>query len=450
MVSGWLRPDWSLWRRAMAIAAPLMLAESIDSVLWIVDAYFVGLLGDEALAAVGIGGYLGWLVFVGSMMFFMGALVMVSQAVGAGERGLAARIAGETVAANALFGIPVALAAWAAAPHAVEVLSGPRVSPEVKELAVEYFRARLWGVPLTYAAMSMGAVYRGFGVTGPVLRATILYTIANAVLDPVLIFGLAGAPRLGVAGAGYASSIANAVYAIALAAQARASIGMSLGPAVPGRLAARAAALGVPVLLERVVFVAGNLTYLRAVASCGDAALAAHTVGVRVESLAFLPLLSIAEAAAAIVGQEVGAGKLAEAKRSGFEVAKLNFAAGVAAAAVLVALSPWLPAAFTDDPAVRDLARVYLVLAAASEPPFAGAVTMLMALRGAGNTLVPTLVNLGSLYGVRVPVAYTLPGITGLCAPAAWSSMIVDMAARLVLSALIYSRLFERLARRVV
>ncbi|MEB3851832.1 MAG: MATE family efflux transporter [Desulfurococcales archaeon] len=445
-------PDWGLWRRALAIALPLMLAEAVDSILWLVDTYFVSGLGDEAIEAVGVGGYLSWLLFSVGSMVYTGALVVTAQAMGAGRRGDAARALGEALALNAALALPVAGLAWAASPGLVDLLAGPRVSPEARMLAVGYFRFRLAGLPFLYAGLALDAGYRGAGVTRPVMAATAATAVVNAGLDPVLIYGMLGAPRLGVRGAALASAAASVVYLASLYAAAPGALGFEPRPRPPSRLSRRMVEVGLPTLVERLVFVGGNLAYLGAVARCGDAALAAHTIGVRVESLAFLPLYSIGESAATLSGQSVGGGDTAGGRRAGLEVAKLNALAGAATAAVLAGLSGVLPGAFTGDPRVAGLAALYLRIAAASEPAFAVSIALSMAIRGAGNTVVPTLVNLASLYLLRVLPAAWLPRHMppGLCAAGAWAAMLVDQAGRAAITLAIYRRLYRRLARRVV
>ncbi len=444
--------DRRVWRRALEIALPLMLAESMDSILWITDTYFVSWLGDEALAAVGVGGYLGWLVFVFGSLFYMGALVVVAQLVGAGRGREAVDATGEAMTANALLALPVAAAAWLAAPSLVSAITGGRQPPIVEEMAVDYFRARLIGVPFTYAALALDAAYRGFGRTRPVLYATAAFTAFNAALDPVLILGLLGAPRLGIAGAGYASSLASIVYLAVLWRLTPRAMPAAPRPRPPTARTILMARLGAPALAERIAFVGGNLAYLGVVARCGEAALAAHTIGVRIESLAFLPIFAIGESAATLSGQHTGRGELDQAKHAGWEVAKLNTLAGVATGLLIAALAPIVPRAFTRDPAVLDLAETYLLIAAATEPLFAIAISLSMAIRGAGNTAAPTAINLASLYLLRVVPATQLPRLLppGLCALGAWTAMAIDMAGRASISTIVYKRLFHRLARRVV
>lgn len=445
-------PETGLWRRALAIALPLMLAESVNSILWIMDTYFVSRLGDAALAAVGVGGYLSWLTFSGGSLYYTGALVLVAQAVGAGDRKAASMSAGEALSANLLLSLPVVAGMWVFSPVLVGIIAGGGTSTIVKRLAIDYFRARLLGLPFTYSGLVLGAVYRGVGRTRPVLYSTILFSTVNGVLDPLMIYGLAGFPAMGVAGAGYASSIASVVYAVSLYIMAASTVGFSVRPRIPGIYAVKATRIGLPALVERLAFVGGNLAYIGAVARCGEDALAAHTIGVRIESLAFLPLFSIAESSAALAGQEMGAGRTLEAKRAGWEVAKLNGVAGLATMAVIIASSGLLPWVFTRSPRVASLAQIYLIIAAVTEPALAVVMALGMAIRGAGNTLVPTIVNLAGLYLLRVVPAGILPRLMppGKCVLGAWLAMGIDVTGRGTVISIVYKRWFERIVKKVV
>ncbi len=425
----------------------MMIAESLDSILWIIDTLFVSMLGDIAVAAVGVGGYLGWLFFVGSTMMYMGALVLASQAIGAGERGKAGRVVGEALVSNTLLAVPLAIVGYVLAPSMLELLN----AGEALDEATSYFRVRSVGLPLVYAYMVLDAAFRATGVTRPVLKATAAAVMVNLVLDPVLILGLGPAPRMEVAGAAWASVVATVVGMILLYRYTRA-IGVEIRPARPGEWALKAAKVGFPSMLERVVFVLGNVAYIGVVAGCGEESLAAHTIGVRVESLAFLPMFSIATAAGTMVGQEVGRGDVEEARRVGWEVAKASILFGGLLGIILLAASSIVPHAFTDNPRVAWLAGIYLVIAGLTEPALGVEMTIAQIIRGAGNTVVPTVVNLASLYLLRVLPATILPSLMppGLCVLGAWLSMAIDVTGRGIALVIVYRRYFSRLAQKLV
>jgi len=424
-------------------AAPLMVAELLPSVAWLTDIGFVSPLGEAAAAAVGAGGYANWLLAVALNLFYTGLMVVVGQAWGSGRRGLAARAAGETLAAALVLAVLLAAVGYAAAPLLASLLAG---DPGVAGPAAGYIRARLLGLPGLAALLVYDAALRGTGAGREILLGNAAAAAANILLDPVLIYG-AG---LGVRGAGYATAASNYAGALVLAAYTARRLGPPL-PRPPGRLAARVSSVGLPAMVERLAFAAGHGVYLASVARCGAAALAAHSVGVRVESLAFLPSWALSTYASSVVAQEVGAGRLGEAERRGWETVKAGAVFMTFMGAVLAALSP-LASLLAPAGEARRLTVLYLLLAAASEPALGVAMVAAGAIRGAGDTRTPTLVNLASLYLLRVAPSALLAGRLGgdACPIAAWLLMDLDTAARAAALAALYRRRFHRLARRVV
>ena len=443
--------DRRVLREAWRIAWPLVVAEAIDSILSFTDTFFVSRLGEEAVAAVGLAGYASWVFFVVTQLLYVGSMVIASQAYGAQKLGKASRAVGESLTASLLVASPAALAGIVAAEPLLALLAGPRAQPGMLAEAAAYFRVRMLGLPLLAAAMVAGAAYRAVGDTKPALLATAAAATVNAVLDPLLILGLMGLPRLGVVGAALASVVASAVDLAAYMAQ-RGRLPFKLTFMPPGGEAWKAARIGLPAMLERLVFALGNMAYIGAVARCGEEALAAHTIGVRVEAFAYLPAFAVSVAATSLVGQAVGGRGVEEAKRIGWELIKINTLFMALMGAVLAAISPLAPRMFASSPSTVRLAAIYLVMAAVSEPALGAAMTAAASIRGAGNTLIPTLVNAGGLYAGRVAPAYILVGLMpeNLCPLGAWLAMDLDLALRAAVLVAVHNRLLHRLARRVV
>ncbi|NOZ89581.1 MAG: MATE family efflux transporter, partial [Crenarchaeota archaeon] len=228
--------------------------------------------------------------------------------------------------------------------------------------------------------------------------------------------------------------------------------GLRVAPKRPGREALLVLRVGAPAAVERGLFSLGHGLYLASLGRCGEPQLTAHTLGVRVESLAFLPAFALATYASSVVGNEVGAGRVAEAKVRGWEAAKASAAFMTLAGLALAAAAPLAAEALAPSRHVARLVVVYLLLAAATEPALGLVMSLAGALRGAGETRLPTLVNLAVLYGVRVAPSWLLaPRLGGdCCAVAAWLLMDLDVVVRAAVFTFIYRRMFERLARRVV
>ncbi len=431
--------------RAWRIAWPLIVSEAVSSVLSITDMFFVSRLGDEPVAAVGLAGYASWLFFIITQLFYMGVIVLASQAYGADHLDEASQVAGESMPASLVLAIPMALLGVVTSNTFLALLGG---KGRVAVLAAEYFRIRLLALPLVALTMTIGAVFRAVGVTRYVMAASLAGTTVNVFLDPFLIFGLKPFPKLGVVGAAWASVAAQTVNLV-LHAAFIGRLPLRVSPTVPGRRAYRALKVGLPPMFERLVFSLGNMAYIAVIARCGREAMAAHTIGIRIESFAYLPAFAMSIAASSLVGHEIGRRDISMAKKVGWEVSKATTLLMVAAGALLVALSPIAPGFFTGSSRIAWLAAIYLVLAAISEPSLGLVMGLAGAIRGAGNTLVPTLVNLVSLYAFRVVPAYLLPWLmpSELRVLGAWLAMDIDLFTRSAIFTLLYKRKFERFAR---
>jgi putative MATE family efflux protein len=307
--------DLSVWKRVLNIALPLMLAESMDSILWMTDTYFVSKLGDTAVEAVGLGGYISWMTFSIASIFYMGTLIIVSQAYGAKEYSKAERALREAIFMSIVTGISVTLSFWIVSYHIINIIAGANISHTAKVQAETYFKARLLGITFAYVGETISSAYRGTGKTTPILWSSLAYTITNLILDPILIFGFYKVPSYGIMGAGIASTIANLTFMMVNVSLLKRTININPGISLPSNMSKIIISLGIPTFLERITLVSGHLFYLGVIARCGDASLAAHTIGIRIESLAFLPLFSIGEATAAVVGQDVGSGNIDKAKK---------------------------------------------------------------------------------------------------------------------------------------
>jgi len=438
-----LREEAAAAGRVLREAAPLMVAELLPSAAWLTDIGFVSPLGPSAAAAVGAGGYANWLLGVSLNAFYTGLMVVAGQAWGSGRRRLAERAAGETLAAALLAAVLLAAAGYLAAPFFASLLVG---EPGVAELAARYIRARVVGLPGLAALLVYDAALRGTGAGREILVGNAAAAAVNIILDPLLIY----AAGLGVPGAGYATAASNYVGGLVLAVYVDRRLGGAL-PRRPGGLAVRVARVGFPAMAERLAFAAGHGVYLASVARCGPEALAAHSVGVRVESLAFLPAWALSTYASSVVAQAVGSGDVEAAEERGWEAVKAGTVFMAAMGVVLAAASP-LAALLAPAGAARRLTVLYLILAAASEPALGAAMVAAGAVRGAGDTRTPTVVNLAALYLLRVAPSAALAGRLGgaLCPVAAWLLMDLDTFARAVLLAWLYRRRFRSMARRVV
>jgi putative MATE family efflux protein len=285
-------------------------------------------------------------------------------------------------------------------------------SAEVVAIGTGYTLVML-GSNLTIMMLFLiNAVFRGTGDAAIAMRVLWLANTINVILDPCLIFGLGPFPQLGVQGAAISTMIgrgAGVLYQVYYLYQGRGRIqirrnDLKLDPAVMLQLL-RTSLGGV---LQILIATASWIGLTRIVSMFGSAALAGYTIAIRIIVFAILPSWGLSNAAATLVGQNLGAGKQERAEKSvwltGF--ANMLFLAAVALAFILFAEEA--VAFFTGDPAVTPYATACLRIVSYGFLFYAYGMVVVQAFNGAGDTYTPTLINLCCYWLFQIPLAYTL------------------------------------------
>jgi putative MATE family efflux protein len=437
--------DRELVSRVVRISLPMIISELSNSVYALTDTYFVSGLGRDALAGVGLSSYLSWLFFVVISMFYNGVLIYVAQAYGAGKIELGRRGLSEAIIYGLMMALGISIIGYLVGPWIMYLQIGGRNN--VWFNAVEYFSIRIWGLPISLIVWSIDASLRAVGATRESMYANLSSVSTNIVLDPLMIYGYLGFPRMGVSGAAMATII-SIILMLPLEYYYLSRIGLEPYGLHKPLIIYRIMSLGVPVMLERLIFATGNNIYISLISRCGAAALAAHNIGIRIESLVFMPGFAFSMAASALVGQEIGSGNINGGKRIGDETIKIGTLI-ISLIGVAVALtSYYLTAPFSPDPIVHRLASIYLILAGLSEPGLALVMIIGGAIRGAGNTRIPLIINVAGLYASRITPAIMLVEYFGVIG--AWIAMFIDVYVRGTIFLYVYRKYFEKIARKIV
>ncbi len=429
----------------LRIAWPLIISELGDSLYSLTDTYFVSKVGTDALAAVGLGSYISWLFFVIVAVFSMGVLVFVAQAEGAGKRAEAKVGIGESLIFSSLISSIVVTFIYPFIPDLIALIGGG--APELTRLAVKYFSIRILGLPIIAAVMVMDSGVRAVGATKFSMAANITSVAMNAVLDPILIFGLFGLPEMGVGGAALATVI-SITYMVPVEAYFLRRLSLTPSLRRSFSVLRKILWLGGPAAVERLVFAVGSNIYIALISRCGATALAAHQVGVRIESIIYMPGFAFSVAAASLVGRELGAGNVSKGEAYGREAVRMGVTLMTALGVFVALTAKYLAAPFSSTQEVAELASIYLILAGLSEPGLALAMASAGAIRGAGNTVVPMIINIAGLYLVRIIPAAILTHVLGVVG--AWLAMFTDVWVRGVVMYSLLRMGFRSLAKKVV
>jgi MATE family multidrug resistance protein len=417
-------------REVFTLAFPVVLTQLSATMMGIVDSAMVGRLGPTQLAAVGFASIWLWTLFSLIYGTASGVQTFVSQADGADEPQECGPWAWHGFYAVAPAVLVLVLMLWPAVRPLLALL-GP--SPDLQVSAVAYTTARLPGEVAFAVTMVLTSFFRGLGDTRTPLYVTLFANVVNAVLDYGLIFGELGLPAWGVRGAGTATAVGSWVGAIMLFALFRRrslAVRYNTHPIAPNRTAtARFLRTGAPIGGQWCIGMTAFACFTTVVARMGDDSMAASQAFVMLLSLSFMQAVGISVAASTLVGRYVGARDPDAANRTFHSAIGVGLALSGVIAVLFVAIPGPLLRIFTDDASVLALGRPLLVIGALFQVFDFVAIVSEGALRGAGDTRWPFVVETALGWGFFVPLAYIVGvgfegGLTG-----AWVAGLVYVAA---------------------
>jgi putative MATE family efflux protein len=391
----------SLTRTVATVALPAVASTLLMTLFATVDAFWVGTrIGPRGLAAVSTSIFWVWMLISCAEMVSVGLTAVASRRHGERRHDAAARAVGDAI----VFAVALALVLGVAGTIRLDALFGiMHTPPEVTALGERYLGTYLLGAPLIFGFFAVDAAFRAAGDTRTPFLLLLGCVLAALALDPVLILGLGPAPRLGIAGAAVATIFTRSVafvFGVVLLVRRK-----MVTFRVPAMETIRAIVrVGLPTAATGVVFSNIYVLLTRTTTKFGTPALAALGVGHRVESWSYMVGIGFGAAAAAIVGQNLGARQVDRASRAAWIATGFAVALGFVAATCEYTLATTFARIFTSDPMVIAESARYLRIGAISTV-FAGAELVLEgALGGAGDTLPPMLTST-TLTVLRIPLA---------------------------------------------
>lgn len=401
----------SLKRAVWLLAIPMVLEMLMESTFAVVDVYFVSQLGQNAVAAVGLTEAMLTLVYALAIGFAVAATALVARRIGEKNRDGAVRAATSALALGAAMGVGIGIPC---AFYAEELLALMDASPRVIESGAGYTRWIL-GCNVVVMLIHLGnGVLRGAGDAALAMRTLAIANGINIVLDPCLIQGWGPLPALGLDGAAIATVIGRSVGVGYQVWALRRGV---------GRLELRGPAFRVePAILREILRLSAGtvgqfliatsswVLLMRIVAPFGDAALAGYTIAIRIVVFAFMPAWGLSNAAATLVGQNLGAGQPDRAERSVWLTGAYTMAFLAVVTIVFLALAPQLVAIFTQDREVQRVGVNALRTLSYGYVFYAWGMATVQGFNGAGDTRTPTWIHFVAFWMVEIPLAWTLAG----------------------------------------
>lgn len=425
-----------------SISIPAVTTNLLQTTNAFLDRMFVGRLGRDALAAVGVAGQGMFLLIAVSFIVGTGATALIARFVGAQVLDDARKALRQSLTLGAMMGAVCMVFGYLLAKPAFHLMG---MEPSAERATVTFFSIALLGIVPLFTGQALGATFRGMGDMRTPLKVMVWVNVVHILLDFGLIFGVGPFPRMGLAGAATALTISQwfgfAMFWLALRRHP------VMGEAVRfQRLetawAKRIVNIGAPASLQALLRITSMLGYTRILSATpeGTAALAALPIGMTAESIAFMPGLGYSMAATTLVGQSLGAKRADVASRyawmSTAQACLIMTFMGIVFYVLAYPFARW----FTRDPVVIAVAADYLRINAYSEPFLALAMVLSGAFQGAGDTRTPTWITFVTMWLFRLPLAYLLALSMGFGTHGAWWAMAASVIAAGLLTALLFQR----------
>lgn len=396
-------------RAVVLLSVPTVLEMSMESLLAIVDMYFVSRLGADAVATVGLTESLLALMYAMAMGLSAAATAVIARRTGEKNADGAASAAVQVVAIAMVMSLVLGLLGVTLAPTLLRAMGA---EPGVLATGAGYTRTMLGGSATIFLLFVINAAFRGAGDAAVAMRSLWLANLVNMALAPAFIFGVGPIPAMGVTGAGIATTISRGlgvVYQLAMLRRPGARLAIERRHlAIDPKTIRELLSIAWGAALQTLIETASWLGLVRILSTFGSKALAGYTIAMRIAMFALLPPFGLASAAATLVGQNLGAKEPERAELSVKTAARYNVAFLGIVGLVFIALPQVFVGRFAEDPASATVGAQALRIVSLGFVFFAYGMVAVQAFNGAGDSRTPMLLNLVTFWLFKIPCAYVL------------------------------------------
>ena len=431
----------SLNRAIVLLAIPMVLEMVMESLFAVADVFWVSHLGPDAVATVGLTESMLTLVYTAAMGLSIGVAAVVARRIGEKRPDAAAEAAVQGVALGLVVAAGVAVLGLTLAPGLLAVMGA---SPAVTAIGSGYTRTMLGGSATVLLLFLINAIFRGAGDAAIAMRVLWFANAINMTLGPCLIFGLGPFPRLGVTGAAIATTIgrgSGVLYQLYRLRRGDARVTVrrphiTLRPALMAHLI-RLSGSGT---FQVFIGMASYVGLVRIISTFGSGALAGYTIAIRLVTFFLLPSWGLANAAATMVGQSLGAKDPDRAERAVWIAGRYNMVLLGAVSVVLILLAGPIVGLFTRDAAAAPVGALALRTVSYGFIFYAFGMVLTQAFNGAGDTWTPTWINLVCFWLWQIPLAYILARVLRMGPVGAFLAMTIGYSSLAVVSLVLFRR----------
>lgn len=423
------------------LAVPMILEMSMESLFAVVDIFFVAKLGADSVAIVGLTESVMALIYAVAFGLAIGATATVARRTGEKDEAGAARSAAHVLYLGAIVSVLISAAGIIFAP---QILSALGAKEHVIVEGARFMRIMLGGNAVVVFIFLLNAIFRGAGDAAIAMRVLFLANGLNMILSPCFIFGVAFFPQLGVTGAAVGTTIGRGI-GVAFAAWnlfrpgGRIHVGREswrFDPALLWRLV-KLSSTGV---FQLLVATASWTALMPIMAGFGEVAIAGYVIALRVVMFALLPALGLSNAAATMVGQNLGAGKPDRSEAAVWKAAWFNTAIYFGVGIIFLFFSAPIVGIFTREPEVLAYGSSALHIIAYGFAFYGLGMVLETAFNGAGDTWTPTYLNLLIFWVFEIPLAYLLAYRFGMGPAGVFWAITLAFSLLAVASGLLFKR----------
>jgi putative MATE family efflux protein len=402
----------SINRAIVLLSIPMILEMIMEALFAVVDVFFVSKVSVNAVATIGLTESVITLVYSIAMGLSLATTAMVSRRIGEGDRERAAIAAVQAIIITFFFSLLISIAGVVYARDILALMGG---SEELIREGLWYTRLIFGGNIVIMFLFLLNAIFRGAGDAAIAMRALWLANILNIILDPCFIFGWGPFPEMGVTGAAVATNIGRGIgvlFQLYVLLRGKVIINiarrhlMIVWGVIRGILK-----VAVGGMSQHIIASASWIFLMRIIAEFGEEALAGYTISIRLLIFALLPAWGVANAAATLVGQNLGAGQPDRAETSVWRSAFFSMLFLLGVSILYFVMARPLVRFFHTDPEVVRYGVASLKIICLGYVFYAYGMVISQAFNGAGDTKTPTLLNFICFWLLQIPMAYLL-GIT--------------------------------------
>lgn len=429
-------------KNMMKLAWPIAVSNLANVFYNIADTLFVGQLENsaEAISAVTVAFNVVFLLVAFAIGLSTATTSLISQFYGAKDQEQLEKTVHTSLLVICTLAFIVTITGIATKQWIFKLL---QTDPSVIPLADEYFTIIMFGMFFMFTFFVLQSMLRGVGDTKSPMIAGVVANIINIILDPFLIYGWLFFPKLGVAGAAYATVFARfllTLYLFYRVLQKDCPLGVRFRHfSIDWKIAKEIFRIGIPSSLSEMSVAFGTMLILGRVNTFGPITTAAHGIGNRFDSIMYLPMTALGQASATMVGQNLGARQRDRAYKTASGSMRFSFFSTLAASVIFILLAKPLLSLFTNDKEVVELGVFYFYYHFSFFCFLALRVVMLHSFYAAGDSRSAFITTVISLFLLRVPLAY-LFSYTTLGAKGLWLGMGISYLLTIVFMYIIFRR----------